>query len=147
MMKLNLIWKYVLSCNSFILFILTLKFVEFTVVLIGFLCFVLKYLSISFYRKIAKDVSLVKYVKVKKDASVYNGDLKYWSRRAITPDLKTKTKDRLLKRQSYKCFICGKTFLPFDTIETDHITPIAKGGSRKITNLQLLHAVCYDRKI
>ena len=106
-----------------------------------------EYVSISLYRKVAKGVSLVKYVKVKKDVSVYNGDLKYWSRRAITPDLKTKTKDKLLKRQNYKCFICGKTFLPFDTIETDHITPIAKGGSHKITNLQLLHAVCHDRKI
>ena len=106
-----------------------------------------EYVSISLYRKVAKGVSLVKYVKVKKDVSVYNGDLKYWSRRAITPDLKTKTKDKLLKRQNYKCFICGKTFLPFDTIEPDHITPIAKGGSHKITNLQLLHAVCHDRKI
>jgi len=51
MMKLNLIWKYVLSCNSFILFILTLRFVEFTVVLIGFLCFVLMYYNHSIITK------------------------------------------------------------------------------------------------
>jgi RNA-directed DNA polymerase len=38
-------------------------------------------------------------------------------------------------------------FLPLDTIETDHITPIARGGSHKIANLQLLHAVCHDKKI
>ena len=106
-----------------------------------------EYVTISLYKKVAKGSSLVKYVKVKNDVSVYNGDLKYWSRRAITPDLKTRVKDKLLKRQSYKCSICGKTFLPFDIIETDHIIPIAKGGSHKITNLQLLHAVCHDRKI
>ena len=106
-----------------------------------------EYVTISLYRKVAKGISLVKYVKVRKDVSVYNGDLEYWSRRAITPNLKTQTKDKLLKRQNYKCSVCGKTFLPFDVIETDHITPIAIGGSHKITNLQLLHAVCHDRKI
>ena len=36
-----------------------------------------EYVTISLYRKVAKGVSLVKYVKVKKDVSVYNGDLKY----------------------------------------------------------------------
>lgn len=105
-----------------------------------------EYVTISLYRKIAKGVSLVKYVKVKGGVSVYNGDLSYWSKRAITPDLKTRTRAQLLKRQNYKCSLCGKIFLPFDIIETDHITPIAKGGSHKITNLQLLHAVCHDKK-
>lgn len=95
----------------------------------------------------AKGTSLVKYVKVKRDVSVYNNDLKYWSRRAITPDLKTQTRDKLLKRQDCKCSLCGKTFLPFDIIETDHIIPIARGGSHKTTNLQLLHAICHDKKI
>jgi len=85
-----------------------------------------KYVTISLYKKVAKGVSLVKYVKVKKDVSVYNGDLEYWSRRAITSDLKTQTRNKLLKRQNCKCSIYGKTFLPFDIIETDHIIPIAK---------------------
>lgn len=106
-----------------------------------------EYISICSYRKVAKGTSLVKYVKVKKDVSIYNGDFEYWSRRALTPDLKTCTRDRLLKRQNYKCSICENFFLPFDIIETDHIIPIARGGSHKITNLQLLHAVCHDRKI
>ena len=44
-------------------------------------------------------------------------------------------------------FCMPKNFLPFDIIETDHITPIAKGGSHKISNLQLLHAACHDKKI
>jgi len=105
-----------------------------------------EYISIALYRKVAKGTSLVKYVKVKGEVSVYNGHLEYWSRRAITPDLKTQVKEKLLKRQKYKCLSCGKTFLPFDIIETDHITPIAGGGSHKITNLQLIHAICHDNK-
>lgn len=105
-----------------------------------------KYICISLYRSVAKSISLVKYVKVKRATSVYNGDLKYWSRRAITLSMKTQTKGSLLKRQNYKCLVCGSNFLPTDIIETDHIKPIAIGGSHKITNLQLLHAVCHDKK-
>lgn len=105
-----------------------------------------EYVIIVLYRKVAKGASLVKYVKVKGDLSVYNVDLKYWSRRFITPDLKSQVRYKLLKRQDYKCLYCRKIFLPFDIIETDHIIPIAKGGSHKITNLQLLHAVCHDKK-
>ena len=104
------------------------------------------YVCISLYRKVAKGSSLVKYTKVKGAVSVYNGDLNYWSRRAITPSMKTKTRERLLKKQNYKCLVCGTTFLPNDIIETDHIKPIAKGGSHTITNLQLLHAFCHDKK-
>lgn len=105
-----------------------------------------KYVTLSLYRKVSKGNSLVKYVKVKGATSVYNGDLNYWSKRSITPSLKTRTKERLLKRQNYKCVICGGTFLPNDTIETDHIIPIARGGSHRITNLRLLHAVCHDKQ-
>ena len=103
-------------------------------------------ITISLYRKVAKGVSLVKYVKIKGDVSVYNGDLVYWSRRAITPELRTRTRAKLLEKQGYKCALCSGTFLPGDLIETDHIQPIAKGGKHKFANLQLLHAVCHDRK-
>lgn len=68
------------------------------------------------------------------------------SRRTITPILKTQTKGTLLKWQNYKCLACGSIFLPIDIIETDHIKPIARGGSHKITNLQFLHVVCHDKK-
>ena len=36
-----------------------------------------KYVTLSLYRKVAKGVSLVKYVKIKNDVSIYNGDLNY----------------------------------------------------------------------
>lgn len=105
-----------------------------------------EYIAISLYRKVAKGISLTKYIKIKKDVSVYNGDVRYWSRRAINPKSKTMTKNKLLKKQNYKCTRCGKIFMPLDSIETDHIVSKAKGGSDKISNLQLLHAVCHDKK-
>jgi len=36
-----------------------------------------EYITLPIYRKVAKETFLVKYVKVKEDVSVYNGDLKY----------------------------------------------------------------------
>lgn len=104
-------------------------------------------ITISGYREVAKGYSIVKYVKVKKEVSVYNGNIGYWSRRSITPSLKTKMKTRLLKRQEDKCAICNLKFIPGDIIETDHIIPITKGGKHAITNLQLIHASpCHDYK-
>jgi 5-methylcytosine-specific restriction endonuclease McrA len=87
-----------------------------------------KHVTVSLYHKIAKGTSLMKYVKVNGNISVYIGDLIYWSRRTIIFNLKTRTKAELLKQQNYKCLFCGKIFLPFDFIETNHnhITPIAK---------------------
>lgn len=79
------------------------------------------------------------YAAKKKD------DISYWSRRSITPSLKTKIK--LLKRQEDKCTIYNLKFYPGDIIETDHIKPIAKGGKHVISNLQLSHASpCHDYK-
>jgi RNA-directed DNA polymerase len=83
-----------------------------------------EYVTLSLYRKIAKGTSLVKSIKVKGDVSIYNGDLKYWSRRVIIFDLKTQTKTELLKRQDSKCSFCGQIFLPFDISEIKHITLI-----------------------
>ena len=52
MIKLNLIIEYVLSCNSFILFIITLELVEFIVVLLSLLYFGLMYYSHSITAKL-----------------------------------------------------------------------------------------------
>ena len=103
-------------------------------------------ISLALYRKIAKGYSLVKYQKVKGDVSIYNGDVTYWSKRALTPELQTTKRLKLLQKQKYKCNICLKQFLPGDITEIDHIKPISEGGSHKLTNLQILHVVCHDYK-
>jgi RNA-directed DNA polymerase len=106
-----------------------------------------EWVTLKTYREVAKGYSITKYVKIKGAASVYDGNLKYWSKRAINPELKTHVRIKLLKKQKDKCAICKLKFLPGDVIETDHIIPKAKGGTNQITNLQLIHASpCHDYK-
>ena len=59
-------------------------------------------------------------------------------------------KDRLavLKRDNYRCAICGAT--PSNdhsvSLEVDHVVPVARGGSNDITNLQVLCQKCNQGK-
>lgn len=117
------------------------------------LCFALyitkseSYVKIVSYQKSAKSTSINKYVKVLGESSVYDGNLDYWSKRALAPELKTKRKTVLMLEQKGKCAICNVTFKPEDIIEIDHIIPRAKRGKHNVTNLQLVHAHCHDYKI
>jgi len=91
-------------------------------------------------------VNSKKYVKIKGDASVYDGNEVYWSLR--TPRysiLSTRVKNLLLKQQG-KCTICKKGFFEGDIMEVDHITPKFKGGLDEYSNLQLLHRQCHVNK-
>lgn len=85
------------------------------------------------------------YVKVKGDASPYNGDDNYWSKRLGD---KYKTSDpqkaRIIKRQAGKCMECGLTFKTGDILEKHHIKHKAKGGNNTDKNLEVLH--CHDKK-
>lgn len=106
-----------------------------------------EWIALNTYRAVAKGFSITKYVKIKGAASVYDGNVTYWSKRSISPELKTHVKTKLLKRQKDKCAICKLKFFPGDIIETDHIIPKAKGGTNQINNLQLVHASpCHDYK-
>lgn len=66
---------------------------------------------------------------------------------------KKATKDKLVKLQANKsndprrvtCVQCGKSFMP-SQMDIDHITPISKGGSDAIVNLQLLCQSCNRSK-
>ncbi len=86
------------------------------------------------------------YVKVKGDASPYDGRLIYWSiRMGRSPDMPSR-KASLLKRQKGVCSWCCLHFRERDLLETDHIIPRALGGKDEYKNLQLLHGHCHDDK-
>ena len=86
------------------------------------------------------------YIKVKGDASPYNGNLIYWSTRmGKNPEMPKRTAS-LLKKQKGKCNWCELIFRENDVIETDHIIPTAAGGKDEYKNLQLLHRHCHDGK-
>lgn len=86
------------------------------------------------------------YVKVKGEASPYDGNLVYWSTRMGKNPLMLKRTASLLKEQKGKCPHCGLHFKDGDVIELDHIIPKSKGGKDAYKNWQLLHRHCHDTK-
>jgi len=86
------------------------------------------------------------YIKVKGDASPYDGNLAYWSTRMGKHPQMPKRTASLLKKQKGKCAHCGLFFKDGDVIELDHIIPKSKGGKDEYKNWQLLHRHCHDEK-
>lgn len=48
----------------------------------------------------------------------------------------------VLRRDNFKCVICGATASEGAKLEVDHIVPISKGGKTELTNLQTLCKSC-----
>lgn len=92
------------------------------------------------------DRAIVRHVKVKGEASPYNGDLVYWSTRLGKNPLMSTRVSKLLKSQKGKCLHCGLYFRDSDVMEVDHIVPKSLGGKDDYKNLQLLHRHCHDVK-
>lgn len=92
------------------------------------------------------ETKIVRHIKVKGDASPFNGDFVYWGTRTgkskEIPSLLAKT----LHKQQGKCVYCGLTLTMEEQIELDHILPTSLGGKRKFNNIQALHKHCHDQK-
>lgn len=89
---------------------------------------------------------IVCHVKVKSEASPYDGNLIYWSSRMGTHPEATIRMSSLLKKQKGKCNHCGLYFREEDVLEIDHITPKILGGKDEYKNLQIIHRHCHDTK-
>ena len=59
-------------------------------------------------------------------------------RKPIKPSLRFE----ILKRDGYRCQMCGVTAKDGATLEIDHITPVSKGGGNDADNLQVLCRDC-----
>ncbi|AFZ19045.1 group II intron reverse transcriptase/maturase [Allocoleopsis franciscana] len=93
-----------------------------------------------------RDTNIRDYVKVKGEASPYDGNLIYWSiRMGKNPEMPKRTAS-LLKQQKGKCAHCGLYLKDGDVIERDHIIPKSLGGKDEYKNWQLLHRHCHDIK-
>ena len=92
------------------------------------------------------ETPIVRHVKVKGDASPYDGSLIYWSSRMGTHPEATKRVATLLKKQKGKCTHCGLYLREEDVLEIDHIIPKKLGGKDEYKNLQILHRHCHDVK-
>jgi len=86
-------------------------------------------------------------VKVKGDASFFDGNVVYWaSRLGRHPEL-PKSQAELLKRQRGRCAWCGLFFTDVhEVLESDHRQPRSLGGKDGIQNRDLLHRHCHDQK-
>jgi RNA-directed DNA polymerase len=89
---------------------------------------------------------IVRHTKVKGEASPYNGNWIYWSkRRGEYPETPNRVAT-LIKKQKGICSHCGLYFTSTDIVEVDHIKPTSLGGKDTYDNLQLLHKHCHDAK-
>ncbi|KAB8321246.1 group II intron reverse transcriptase/maturase [Tolypothrix campylonemoides VB511288] len=89
---------------------------------------------------------IVRYVKVKGEASPFDGNLVYWSTRMGNHPEMPKRVTTLLKRQKGKCPYCKLHFRQDDVMEIDHRIPKSRGGKDSYENWQLLHRHCHDIK-
>lgn len=92
------------------------------------------------------EVKIQRHVKVKGNASPYDGNVLYWAERTGQHTLLPPIKAKLVKDQKGICAICKQAFLPGDTIERDHITPKALGGKNIRENVQAIHDYCHRTK-
>lgn len=92
------------------------------------------------------DTPIKYHVKIKGEASPYDGNLIYWSTRRGTHPEAPKRVSTLLRMQKGKCVHCGLFFREEDVLEVDHIIPLNKGGKGEYKNLQILHRHCHDVK-
>lgn len=91
-------------------------------------------------------VAIQRHWKVRGDASPYDGNWKYWSRRLQEHPLLSTERGYLLRKQKGRCRRCGLYFNDGDGVEIDHIFPLALGGADTWENKQALHRHCHDRK-
>lgn len=87
-----------------------------------------------------------RYVKVKGNASPYDGNLNYWATRMGRHPEMNSLKASLLKKQKGKCTHCGLYIRNGDIQETDHIIARKLRGQNVYSNYQLLHGHCHDEK-
>lgn len=90
--------------------------------------------------------AIQRYIKVKGEASPYDGDLLYWCKRLKNHPMLNHTVGKLLQKQQGKCRWCDLLFRPGDLIEVDHITPKSEGGGEELSNKFALHRHCHDRR-
>jgi RNA-directed DNA polymerase len=86
------------------------------------------------------------HVKIKGNASPYDGNHLYWAKRAEKYSGFSHRVSKLIQIQNGCCKCCGISFTPIDVIEVDHITSRSKGGSDRYKNLQALHKHCHIQK-
>jgi len=93
-----------------------------------------------------RKTAIQRYTKVKGEASPYDGNMLYWSKRLKDHPMLSGTVGKLLQKQQGQCRWCQLSFRDGDILEIDHIQPRSMGGSEKIDNKCVLHRHCHDAR-
>ena len=86
------------------------------------------------------------FKKIKGNATPFNGDFKYWTKRSKTYGGFTETQTKLLIRQNYTCPLCKTKIAPYSNVHIDHIQGRKIQNAHTYQNLQLLHISCHISK-
>jgi RNA-directed DNA polymerase len=92
------------------------------------------------------ETPILQYTQVKREASPYDGNWVYWSRRLGKYPLTPNRVAKLLQIQKGKCALCGQYITELDVTEVDHIQPKSQQGKDKWKNLRLLHRHCHVQR-
>lgn len=101
-------------------------------------------ISISLRRH--SSVKILRHTKVLGTKSPYDGDTVYWMRRRGQAPNTSPTLAKCLKKQNYKCGLCGGWLKTQDLLEIDHVVAQSQGGLRKRENVQVVHRHCHHTK-
>jgi RNA-directed DNA polymerase len=88
------------------------------------------------------DMPITRHIKVRGEASPFDGEWVYWGARLGRDPTKPKRVIRLLKQQHRRCPHCGLRFTAEDVLEVHHQD--GNHANNDLTNLVLLHAHCHD---
>ena len=92
------------------------------------------------------ETEIKRHQLVKSDATPYDGNWAYWSKRRGEYPETPKRVATLIKKQKGKCPLCSQHFASDDLVEIDHIIPKSMSGKDEYKNLQVLHRHCHDVK-
>jgi len=82
-----------------------------------------------------------KFVKIKANASIYDGDLAYFAKRLSLSNPRIKNLRNLIIKQKYSCFHCGLLMLPGEVIELHHIMD---EHNKRTGEIRFVHGQCHD---
>ena len=100
---------------------------------------------------IAKDVPIIRFVKVKGANSPIDPELSdYWKKRKTTQGKSRFAEgskyEAIYRKQKGICPICGEPIEYDEDFDLHHILPVKDGGTNEIKNLVFLHSACHKAK-
>ena len=100
---------------------------------------------------IAKDIPIIRFVKVAGNNSPFNPELKdYWIKRETTQGKSRFAKGsdywKIYHAQEGICPVCGEPIGNDEKYELHHIHPLKDNGNNELENLVFLHSACHKAK-